>query len=417
MINLEIVVAGARAGIALRDIYFEISDPRLGQKETLQLLRWQVFLSKALHIPLTDPADTHAETTMHHILVHQADGSYRVNIHSVCVAIVHATCQCSKKGRNVGFKYILLLALGNTAIPACMAEQPNTLRAGFFVFSVLFMNLIYYTVMLNILYAAVQEIKRKSCFADILESMIRLHDYNLKANVRFGAGGKNTDDRVITSEIKTIQDLICENTDMIRLSSGGCAQCVKEEGEVQEEVELPQTLRTSLLSHTSPCDGGNLKRALSTARHSEISAALLDSETGDDVLTDPDSDSSDSESSTDPVLEEVADVESAMGTLREHHTSTANTHPHMQLLPKGDDIAGAMSFYFHSNSSLTEDSSVDVPDSNMADFHFPQIEFLQYKDNFTTWMQCLKILHNFGYRFSFRLNALVGKLSLNMCCV
>jgi hypothetical protein len=355
MIYLEIVIAGARSGIPLRETYFEIADPDIGMKEKLQLLRWQVFLSKALHIPLNDAYDEHHEHRMSKILVRRSDGSYRVSIHSVCVAIVHATSQCQK---SIGQRFITLLALLNTAIPAYMTDLPSSKMDVTFYISILSINLIYYVVMLNILYGAVQEMTRKSCFSDILESMIRLHDYNLKANVRFGGGGGSTDDRVITSEIKTIQDLICENTDMIRLSTCG--------------------------ENDQDCKGVALR------------ASLLTSQTGKP--------SNDRPSST--YVNTIGDSDNDYdedGVLNMDLESGVSEKPSL------------FGYYgFSSGSSLTDDSTVSVPGSSMDDFHFPQIELLKYSDNFTTWMQCRKILHNFGYRFSFRLNALLGKFPCGM---
>lgn len=392
MINLEIVVAGARSGIPLRDIYFEIADPNIGQKETLQLLRWQVFLSKALHIPLTDPKDMHSQTHMNKILILQKDGSYRVNIHSVCVAIVHATCQCS---RSVGRKFIVALALLNTAIPAVISDQPRSRNDVCFFVAILAMNLIYYTVMLNILYAAVQEMNRKSCFSNILESMIRLHDYNLKANVRLKGGGNATDDRMITSEIKTIQELICENTDMIRLST--CGDC-KADGSCKTDDDKKVELRASLLSPAARDANRSTSRG-NNSIYSDIEATLLENIDGDGD-TDPDSDTDDTDIESPP----LSQVESSGGS----GGSGGGSH--------------LLSYYFPSSTnSFGSESSVEIPGSTMEDFHFPQIELLHYNDNFTTWMQCRKILHNFGYRFSFRLNALLGtccviNIGLESCC-
>jgi hypothetical protein len=377
MINLEIVIAGARSGIPLRDIFFEISNPNIGDKEKLQLLRWQVFLSRALHIPMSDPGDMHSDGRMTKVLVRQSDGSYRVNIHSVCVAIVHATCQCS---RTAGQKIVLLLAVVNTAIAGYMAERPVGRQDVAYVVCVLAMNLIYYTVMLNILYAAVQEMHRKSCFSDILESMIRLHDYNLKANVRFGGGGKSTDDRMITSEIKTIQDLIFENTDMIRLSSCSCDEGGGgEEGRgvaLRASLLAPGVARGSTGGQGQRQSQGGRRESRGAGMFSDIAESLAE---GGAELTETDTDGPSSSSSS----------SSSQGGASEEPSF--------------------LSFYFPNDSSISSaDSSVEMPGSTMADFHFPQIELLQYSDNFTTWMQCRKILHNFGYRFSFRLNALIG---------
>jgi hypothetical protein len=268
---------------------------------------------------------------------------------------VHATSQCQK---SIGQRFITLLALLNTAIPAYMTDLPSSKMDVTFYISILSINLIYYVVMLNILYGAVQEMTRKSCFSDILESMIRLHDYNLKANVRFGGGGGSTDDRVITSEIKTIQDLICENTDMIRLSTCG--------------------------ENDQDCKGVALR------------ASLLTSQTGKP--------SNDRPSST--YVNTIGDSDNDYdedGVLNMDLESGVSEKPSL------------FGYYgFSSGSSLTDDSTVSVPGSSMDDFHFPQIELLKYSDNFTTWMQCRKILHNFGYRFSFRLNALLGKFPCGM---
>jgi hypothetical protein len=99
----------------------------------------------------------------------------------------------------------------------------------------------------------------------------------------------------------------------------------------------------------------------------------------------------------------------------------ANTDTDIETPPSSEGYSGGNSgsgggndsslggFYFPTNSSSLSDSSVEIPGSSMEDFHFPQIELVEYSDNFTTWMQCRKILHNFGYRFSFRLNALLGE--------
>ena len=346
MINLEVVVAGARAGIPLRDIYFEIPNPNLGNKERLQILRWQVFLSKALQIPLNEPSAIHAENSMNKILVRQKDGSYRVCIHNVCVAIFHATCQC---GSRIGYHIIMVLSVLNAAIPGYMADNPsNTIEIVYFS-CILFMNFSYYMVMLTILHAAVREMHRKSCLSDIMQCMIRLHDYNLKANVRFGSGGPATDERMITSEIKTIQDMITENTDMIRLSSYG------ENGRMSEDRRA--ALRSSLISN---------------ANSEKQSNSVFSVDKSDDC---------------------DVDIED----------------PH--FTDDGDDSNVRYSFTGIS-SSITSEGSVEVPGSTIADFHFPQIAVLQYSNNFTTWMQCRQILQNFGYRFSVRLNALIGNCSL-----
>ena len=316
LIDFEVVMAAARSGIPIRNVYFEIPNPNLGNKEKLQFLRWQVFLSKALHICLSD---TEGQNHMDKILLQREDGSYCVNIHSVCVAILHATCQCTRK---FNIHVIFILDIINAAIPAYMAGFPSGAYYVFCYFCVITINLIYFAVMLHILYAGVKEMERKNSIASILDKMIRLHDYNTKANIRLGAAA---DESVITSEIKTIQQLICENTEMIRLSNcetdsrGNCSQTTKH-----------------LLPPKSP--------------YADIQEALFDTTEG--------------------------------------------------VYPK--------------NSSIS-DGSIEVEGSLLEDFHIPQVELVQYNSNFVTWMQCRKILHNFGHRYSVRLSSYVGALCKCIC--
>ena len=266
-------------------------------------------------------------------------------------------CDCSRNmsvwASSIGYKTIFLLSLLNASIPGFMADPPKNQVDVLYFICISSMNFVFYLVMLTILYAAVKEMHRKSCFSDILQCMIRLHDYNLKANVRLGGGGTTTDDRMITSEIKTIQDLIRENTDMIRLSSDA-------------DEDLQDSLRTSLISSSGI--GNQVRKTFSIEDSFE------------NVQEDP----------------ETQSQSDANGTM--------------------DDIDGYGSqfTFVELHSSLTSDGSVEVPGSSMADFHFPQIDFLQYSDNFTTWMQCRQILQDFGYRFNVRLSALIGELRFNV---
>ena len=321
VVNFEIVVAAARSGIPIRNVYFEIPNPNLGNKEKLQFLRWQVFLSKALHICL---CDTEGQNHMDKILLQREDGSYCVNIHSVCVAIVHATCQCSSP---VGRKAIILLAVFNATIPAYMTEWPYGRPRLFCYLSILILNLVFFWIMLTILFAGIKEMERKSHIASILDTMLRLHDHNMKANIRVGAA---TDEGVVTREIKMIQDLLAENAEMIRLSS--VARSANEYGAI-----------SNALFSNSQCSG--------------VTESLLD---------------------TDGEFE---------GNVV---TASAVSYPQ-------DPKEGSLS-----------DSSLEG--SDLSDFHIPQLELLEYSNNFVSWMQCRKILHNFGHRFSIRLSIYVGKM-------